>query len=215
MIRHARPRSRDPLSNGHRVGGRTPVTTIDITVVEGLDDLFQLRHKILRQRLHVGLGIPYVVSTLFFLAALAAVFIVWYAVEKTLSIHSIHTCRREFFYWITVLATFALGTASGDLTATTLHLGYFTSGVLFAVLIILPGIAYKLFKLNEIFAFWFAYIMTRPLGASFADWISVSHTRGGLGLGTGPVSMTLTVIIIALVSYLAFSHKDVQSEMQS
>lgn len=165
--------------------------------------------------LHVGLGIPYVVSTLFFLAALAAVFIVWYAVEKTLSIHSIHTCRREFFYWITVLATFALGTASGDLTATTLHLGYFTSGVLFAVLIILPGIAYKLFKLNEIFAFWFAYIMTRPLGASFADWISVSHTRGGLGLGTGPVSMTLTVIIITLVSYLAFTHKDVQSEMQS
>lgn len=165
--------------------------------------------------LHVGLGVPYVVSASFFMAALTALFVVWHACEKTLSIHSIRTRRRELFYWATVLATFALGTAAGDLTAATLHLGYFASGVLFAVLILLPGIAYKLFRLNEIFAFWFAYIMTRPLGASFADWVSVEHSRGGLGIGTGPVSLIFTVIIIVLVGYLAVTRKDVQSEQRT
>ncbi len=161
---------------------------------------------------HVVLGIPYLVSTLFFTAALAVVFIVWYTVEKTLSIHSIFTRRREFFYWCTVLATFALGTADGDMTANSLNLGYFSSGVVFTVLLILPAIGYGLFRLNPIFAFWFAYIMTRPVGASFSDWISKSHHAGGLGFGEGPVSLALTVIIVVLVGYLTISRKDVKED---
>jgi uncharacterized membrane-anchored protein len=159
--------------------------------------------------LHVGLGIPYLVSTTFFVVALATIFLIWYASEKTLSIHSIYTRHREAFYWVTVLTTFALGTATGDMTATTMHLGYFSSGVMFAVLIAIPALAYRLFNLNEIFAFWFAYIITRPLGASFADWMGVSHARGGLGLGTGPVSLVLTIIILGLVGYLTFTRKDI------
>ena len=110
------------------------------------------------------------------------------------------------------MTTFALGTAAGDMTAITMHLGYFFSGVLFAVLIAIPALAYWLFGLNEIFAYWFAYIITRPLGASFADWMGVSHTRGGLGLGTGSVSLGLTIIILGLVSYLAVTRKDVKED---
>ena len=160
--------------------------------------------------LHVGFGIPYIVSATFFLVALVAVFSVWYISEKTLSIHSIYTRRRELFYWATVVTTFALGTAVGDMTATTFHLGYFFSGVLFAVLIALPALAYWLLGLNEIVAFWLAYILTRPLGASFSDWFGRSHSLGGLGLGTGWVSLVLTVLIIGFVSYLAITRKDTQ-----
>jgi uncharacterized membrane-anchored protein len=119
---------------------------------------------------HIGAGIPYAVSTVFFALALAVVFAAWYAAERTLSIHSIYTPRRELFYWATVMTTFALGTAAGDMTASTMGLGYFTSGVMFAFLFVLPGIAYRLFRLNAILAFWVAYILTRPFGASFADW---------------------------------------------
>jgi repeat uncharacterized protein DUF347 len=106
------------------------------------------------------------------------------------------------------MATFALGTAVGDLTAYTLGLGYFTSAVVFAVLIAIPGIAYRWLGLNGIAAFWSAYVLTRPLGASLADWASVPHWRGGLGLGWGPVSMVLAMVIIGMVSYLAVSGKD-------
>lgn len=162
--------------------------------------------------LHAGLGIPYTVSTAFFILALAAIFFIWNRVEKTLSIHSIRTRRRELFYWATVLTTFALGTAAGDLTATTFHLGYFVSGVLFAVLIAIPAVGYSVFHWNEVFCFWFAYIMTRPLGASFADWVSVSHARGGLGMGTGSVSLVLTIIIAVLVGYLYITRRDIQQE---
>jgi uncharacterized membrane-anchored protein len=160
--------------------------------------------------LHVVLGVPYVVSTIFFAVVLAIIFIVWYAYEKTLSIHSITTPRREVFYWATVLATFALGTATGDMTATVLHLGYFTSGVVFAVVIAIPAIGYYWFGLNEIIAFWFAYIITRPLGASFADWMGVSTARGGLAWGTGPVSLALAILIVGLVGYLTLTHLEVE-----
>ncbi len=160
--------------------------------------------------LHIGLGIPYVVSTIFFAIVLGIIFITWYIREKTLSIHSIYTKHREFFYWATVLTTFALGTAAGDMTATTMHLGYFSSGILFAVLIALPALAYWKFKLPEIPAFWIAYILTRPLGASFADWAGVSTARGGLALGTGPVSLVLFILIVLFVGFLAFSRKDVE-----
>ena len=155
--------------------------------------------------LHVGLGVPYVVSTGFFAVSLAVVFALWYSTEKTLSIHSIYTTRREIFYWAAVMATFALGTAAGDMTAVTLHLGYFASGVMFAVVVAVPAVAHRWFGLNAILAFWFAYVATRPLGASFADWMGVSHARGGLDLGAGPVSLALAILIAGLVVYMTLS----------
>ncbi|HEV3172675.1 MAG TPA: hypothetical protein VGZ32_20180 [Actinocrinis sp.] len=160
--------------------------------------------------LHVGLGIPYAVSTTFFAAALTVVFVVWYRVEGTLSIHSIHTPRRELFYWLTVVTTFALGTAAGDLTATTLGLGYFSSGVMFAVVIAVPALAHWKLGLGSIAAFWFAYVVTRPLGASFADWMAVSKARGGLNMGLGPTTLAWSVLILAFVVYLGVTRTDVE-----
>jgi uncharacterized membrane-anchored protein len=159
--------------------------------------------------LHVGLGVPYIASTLFYAIVLAVVFRAWYASEKTLSIHSIFTPRRELFYWATVLATFALGTAAGDLTAVTFGLGYFASGLLFAAVIAIPAIGYWRLGMNSILAFWFAYVATRPLGASFADWLAVSHRRGGLALGTGSVSLALAALIAVIVAYLSATRRDV------
>ena len=156
---------------------------------------------------HVILGIPYAVSTGFFLVALGVVFLTWQRTEGTLSIHSITTRRREVFYWATVLTTFALGTAAGDLTATTMHLGYLASGVLFAVVIAVPAVAHR-FGLNAVLAFWFAYVVTRPLGASFADWMGVPPARLGLGWGTGPVTLALAALIVVLVGYLQVTHAD-------
>jgi uncharacterized membrane-anchored protein len=158
---------------------------------------------------HIVLGVPYAVSTVVFAIALAIVFLVWHRVEGTLSIHSITTRRREVFYWAAVLVTFALGTATGDLTATTFHLGYLASGVVFAVVIAVPFAAWRWWGLNPVAAFWFAYIVTRPLGASFADWMGVSRARGGLDWGTGPVSLVLAVIIAALVAVMAVQHRRV------
>ena len=162
---------------------------------------------------HVVLHIPYLVSTVFFASALAIIFVIWYVSEKTLSIHTVYRGRREMFYWATVIATFALGTAAGDMTASTLGLGYFASFVLFAVLFALPGLAFWLFGLNEIVAFWFAYIMTRPLGASFADWLGKPYL-GGLGLNDGKVAIVLTILIIGFVGYLTVTRKDMKGEQQ-
>ena len=159
---------------------------------------------------HIGLGVSYLVSTASFTAALVVIFMVWYMSEKTLSIHSISTCRRELFYWATVMTTFALGTAAGDMTATTLSLGYFSSGVLFAALIAVPALGYWLFDLNEIVAFWFAYIVTRPLGASFADWAGRPSSLGGIGFGTGLISLILALLIIGFVGYLTVTRKDIK-----
>lgn len=149
----------------------------------------------------VHLGSLMITSTVF-AVILATVLITWYITEKTLDVHKINTLRREIFYWATVLATFMLGTALGDFTAMSLHLGNLVSGLMFIGLIAVPAVAYKLFGMNEIFAFWFAYIITRPLGASFADWLA--HERG---LGTGPVSLVSIIIIIALVAYVSFTNK--------
>lgn len=157
---------------------------------------------------HIQLGVPYFVSTVFFAIVLAIIFIAWQKFEKTLSIHSITSRRRELFYWAAVLATFALGTAAGDLTAITLGLGYFSAGLLFIGLIVLPALGYWLFHLNGIFSFWFAYILTRPLGASLADWTGKSHSVGALGLGDGPVGAVLLGLIVIFVTYLSLSHKD-------
>jgi uncharacterized membrane-anchored protein len=158
--------------------------------------------------LHVGFGVPYLASTLFFAVALFVIFKRWYASEHTLSIHSITSRRREVFYWAAVMATFALGTAAGDLTAVTFHLGYFSSGLLFAAVILVPAVGYWRFGLNPVAGFWFAYIVTRPLGASFADWIGVSHARGGLAFGTGPISLVLSILIIGFVAFFALSRLD-------
>jgi uncharacterized membrane-anchored protein len=158
--------------------------------------------------LHVGLGVPYIASTIFYAIVLAAVFRTWYLSEGTLSIHSIHSRRRELFYWAAVLATFALGTAAGDLTAVTLHLGYFGSILLFAAIIAIPAVGYFRLGLNSVLAFWFAYVVTRPLGASVADWLAVSRARGGLALGTGPVSLVLAAAIAGFVYYLATTGRD-------
>ena len=160
---------------------------------------------------HIQLGIPYVATTLFFSASLAVVFYVWYRTEKTLSIHSIVSARRELFYWAAVMATFALGTAAGDMTATTIGLGYFSSGLLFAVLFAVPAIAYSLGWLGEITAFWFAYIITRPLGASFADWLGKAQRVGGRGYGDGHVALVLTFFIVCFVLYLTITRKDVKA----
>ncbi|MEU8648156.1 hypothetical protein AB0C91_40430 [Streptomyces sp. NPDC048674] len=159
--------------------------------------------------LHVGLGVSYALSTPLFMAALAAVFAFWYRSERTLSIHSIRTRRRETFYWAAVLATFALGTAAGDLTAT-VGLGYLGSAVLYAAAIAVPAVAHRRGSLNAVAAFWCAYVITRPLGASIADWMAVNHSRGGLNLGLGPVTLSWTVAILGFVGYLAASQKDVQ-----
>lgn len=161
---------------------------------------------------HVVLGVPYLVSTVGFMIALTVIFVVWYMSEKTLSIHSIYTRRRELFYWATVMTTFALGTALGDMTASTLNLGYFYSGVLFTALIAIPALAYWLLGLNEILAFWFAYIVTRPLGASFADWAGKPPSMGGLGLGDGTVCLILGILIVVFVGYLTITRKDSQSK---
>ncbi|WP_371477593.1 hypothetical protein [Kitasatospora sp. NBC_00315] len=156
---------------------------------------------------HVALGVPYAVSTAAFAVALAAVFALWYAVEGTLSIHSVTGLRRECFYWSTVMITFALGTAVGDLTAAGLSLGYLTSGFGFALLIAVPALAHRWRVLGPVAAFWWAYVLTRPLGASFADWVGVSRQRGGLDLGTGPVSLVLAVVILALVVFLTVADR--------
>ncbi len=161
--------------------------------------------------LHIQLGIPYIISTLFFMVVLVVVFIMWYKTEKTLSIHSITTRRRELFYWATVLSTFALGTAIGDLSATTFGLGYFLSGIVFTLLFLIPAIGYRWFNLNEIVAFWFAYVVTRPLGASFADWMGKPTSHGGLGWGDGTVSVLLTILIVICVVYLSITKKDAKA----
>ncbi len=155
---------------------------------------------------HVVLGIPYAVSAACFAAALALIFVIWYISEKTLSIHSITRGRRELFYWATVMATFALGTAAGDMTASTMRLGYFTSILLFAGLFALPGVALWLFGLSEVAAFWFAYVVTRPLGASVADWLGKPYLDG-LGLGDDKVSVVLGLLIVIFVGYLTVTHK--------
>jgi uncharacterized membrane-anchored protein len=162
--------------------------------------------------IHDGASIPYAVTTPLFGLVMAAVFFCWYRSEGTLSIHSITTRRREGFYWAAVLATFALGTAAGDLTAIALKLGFFPSAVLFISIIAIPAVGWWRLHLNPIVAFWFAYIVTRPIGASFADWLSKPHSTTGLGLGDGTVSGLALSVFTALVAYLAVTKLDVQGQ---
>ena len=158
--------------------------------------------------LHTFLNLPFWASTICYAVLSIVVFGAWYATEKTLSIRSITTCRREAFYWATVLATFALGTAAGDWIATTLETGYLKAGVVFALIIAVPAVAHRWFGLAAVPAFWSAYVITRPLGASFADWFDSPSWDHGLNFGTGPVSLVSTIVIIALVTYIALTGKD-------
>ncbi|SEC35964.1 hypothetical protein [Paenibacillus sp. GP183] len=153
-------------------------------------------------------GVSLELTTIIFTLALLVTFAAWYASEKTLSIHSIFTAKREAFYWLAILFTFALGTAAGDLVAEGLNLGYWKSAVLFAVLIGVVAIAYYRFKLNAVLAFWIAYILTRPLGASIGDYLSQDAEAGGLELGTVGTSVIFLVIILSLVVYLTMTRKD-------
>ena len=161
--------------------------------------------------LHVRFGVPYAVSSVLAAVVLAAVFVGWQRTEKTLSIHTVDSPRREAFYWAVVVATFAMGTALGDLTATTFHFGYLGSGVVFACVIAVPAIGYRQLGWNPIFSFWFAYVATRPVGASFADWMGKPQSVGGLGVGAGTVAAVLTIIIFCLVAYLGITKRDVQT----
>jgi uncharacterized membrane-anchored protein len=161
-----------------------------------------------------GAGLPYTVTTPLFAAVTAAIFMSWYRSEGTLSIHSITTRRRENFYWAAVLATFALGTAAGDLTAYSLKIGFFDSAILFAVVIAIPAVLWRAGRLNSIVAFWACYVVTRPLGASFADGFSKPHVNGGLNLGDGLVSAIALTVFIVLVAYVTATKLDVQRRHQ-
>ncbi len=160
--------------------------------------------------LHLFVGIPYTGTTLLWAVVLALIFWLWYRTEGTLSIHSIYTRRREMFYWAVVFATFALGTALGDFTATVLHLGYLASGIMFFLIILIPAVGWSRLGLNSIVAFWFAYVVTRPLGASFADYFGRPHSLSGANFGSGRVAVIVAIAVAILVGYLAVTRHDIQ-----
>jgi uncharacterized membrane-anchored protein len=155
-----------------------------------------------------NLGISLRTTTVIFALALGATFAIWYASERTLSIHTIYTSRREAFYWLAVLFTFALGTAAGDLAAEGLNLGYWKAALIFGAVIGLVYVVHRAFRLNAILAFWIAYILTRPLGASTGDYLSQDRDAGGLGLGTVVTSVIFLCTILSVVVYLTVTKKD-------
>jgi uncharacterized membrane-anchored protein len=159
-------------------------------------------------------GVPLLTTTIIFGILLLVTFVAWYVSEKTLSIHSIYTTKREVFYWLTILFTFALGTAAGDLIAEGLNLGYWISALMFAALIGVVAIAHYFFKLNAVLAFWIAYILTRPFGASLGDYLSQPRHAGGLGLGTMGTSVIFLVTILSLVIYLTKTRIDAPSQAE-
>ncbi|HTU86004.1 MAG TPA: hypothetical protein VMF57_10550 [Solirubrobacteraceae bacterium] len=165
--------------------------------------------------LHLDVHIPYAGTTLLWAVVLVAAFWTWQRSESTLSIHSITTQRREGFYWLVVFATFALGTALGDFTATSLGMGYLPSGIFFFAVILLPALAWWRFGLGSITAFWMAYVVTRPLGASFADYISKPPNITGLGFGNGRTAVVFAVAVLVVVSYLAIARPDIQPAVQA
>ena len=154
-------------------------------------------------------GVALETTTVGFAIALAVTFAAWYASERTLSIHTIYTTRREAFYWLTILFTFALGTAAGDLAAEKLNLGYWKAALVFGLAIALVFLAHRFWKLGAITAFWMAYVLTRPLGASIGDFLAQTRHDGGLGLGTTVTSVIFLALILALVVYLTLSKRDV------
>jgi uncharacterized membrane-anchored protein len=152
-------------------------------------------------------GVRLTTCTLAFTLALAATFALWYKSEKTLSIHSIYSNKREAFYWLAILFTFALGTAAGDLVAEQFGIGYLGTGILFGMIIVSYAIGYFFLGLDAILGFWLAYIFTRPLGASFGDLLSQPHEYGGMGLGTIITSAIFLAAIAAIVLYMSVTHE--------
>jgi uncharacterized membrane-anchored protein len=165
--------------------------------------------------LHKGFGIPYLGTTILWAVVLAAIFAYWYRSERTLSIHSIVTSRREEYYWATVFATFALGTALGDFTATALHLGYLGSGILFGGVICVPLIAWRAFGANPVLSFWAAYVTTRPLGASFADYLSKPRSASGTDFGDAATAIVFLVAVVGLVAYMGLRGHGVQQQEEA
>ena len=157
------------------------------------------------------LGVPFAVSAIAYTVLLAATLLLWHRSEGSLSIHSVFTWQREAFYWATVLFTFCLGTAVGDMTADTFNWGFLASGLIFTVGILIPAVGYRYFKFDDVFAFWFAYILTRPLGASFADWLSQSPDRGGINFGANWISLILIVFIVVLVGLMTVRQRESRS----
>lgn len=153
------------------------------------------------------LGVSQEAASIGFAIALAATFAVWYLVERTLSIHTIYTTRRELFYWLAISLTFALGTAAGDLAAEGLNLGYLQAGLMYGAVIAVIAFGYFGLKMNSILAFWLAYIVTRPMGASFGDLLSQPIGNGGLGLGTVITSAVFLTVIAGVIVYMTLSHE--------
>jgi uncharacterized membrane-anchored protein len=162
-----------------------------------------------------NLGVALTSTTVVFSVLLMITFAVWYAKEKTLSVNDIETPTREAFYWLAILFTFALGTAGGDLVAESLKLGYLVSALIFSGLIAAAAIAHLRFGLNAVFSFWFAYILTRPLGASVGDYLSQPMAHGGLGLGAVWTSALFLTTIVIVVAYLAVTRKDARDRDES
>lgn len=153
-------------------------------------------------------GVALQTTTIAFSLALAITFAIWFRSERTLSIHTIFTTRREAFYWLAILFTFALGTAAGDLVAEQFSIGYLPSALIFGGAIAAVAIAHFRLGLNAVLAFWIAYILTRPLGASIGDWLSQPRADAGLGLGSTWTSVLFLTAILALVSYLTITKRD-------
>lgn len=154
-----------------------------------------------------NLGVALSNTSIIFGSALIVVFVWWYISERTLSVHKIDTTRREFFYWAAILFTFSLGTSAGDLISESSGLGYAYATILFAAAIGIVFLAYKYLKMNSILAFWLAYILTRPLGASIGDLLSQKVSAGGMGLGTTMTSIVFLLTILSLVIYLTMNRK--------
>ncbi|MFY4777442.1 hypothetical protein [Metabacillus sp. RGM 3146] len=162
-----------------------------------------------------AVGVPLELSTVVFSVLLGLTFLFWYLSEKTLSIHSIYTRKREVFYWLTILFTFALGTAVGDLYSEQLGLGYLLTGLIVIIIIACVFMAWKFLKLDGVLAFWIAYILTRPLGASLGDYLSQSKVNGGLGLGTTVTSVIFLIAILAIIIFLAVSKIDITAKSET
>ena len=214
---------------GVNLGLGLTVTTVLMTALLAVSLVFQFRAKgyvpgiywlsvvlisivgtLITDNLVDNFGVSLGVTTAFFAVAMFATFGAWYASERTLSIHTIVTAKREAFYWLAILFTFALGTAAGDLLAEGLNLGYWKSALLFAAMIGAVAIARFQFHLHEILAFWTAYVLTRPLGASLGDYFSQPVVDGGLGLGTTVTSAIFLVAIAGVVVYLANTGTDAE-----
>ena len=169
--------------------------------------LMSITGTLITDRLVDNLGVSFMTINIIFSVVLAVVFGLWYSNEKILAMHSINTPKRELFYWAAILFTFVLGTATGDLLAEALKLGYAQSALVFGILIGIVAAGYYYLKMNAVLAFWIAYILTRPLGASTSDLLSQPTTNGGFGFGTIGTSMLFLSIIVSLVIYLSLKQK--------